>query len=249
MACDVQSDKLDAYVDGELPSADAAKLASHVRGCGDCSAAILERVQLKRAVAVAGQRYVPSAKFRGRIMNTVGVKTGRSTGWKWLVLGFPAVSVLVLSLLVGFYVSRETSRRERVYSELVDLHVGTLASASPLDVVSSDRHTVKPWFQGKIPFTFNLPELQGSEFSLLGGRISYLGQEPGAELIYQLRKHEISVFIFQDRGSVMSVPSNAMRALSFSVENWSQNGLRYFLVGDVSAEDIQALSKLLKTAG
>ena len=248
MICDAWLDKLDAYVDGELSSDQAAELNSHVRACGECSASIFERVQLKRAIALAGRRYTPSAEFRGRIMKTVSPKAARSTGWKWLVLGFPAVSVLAISLFVGFYVSRETSRRERVYSELVDLHVETLASASPLDVVSSDRHTVKPWFQGKIPFTFNLPELQGSEFTLQGGRISYLGQEPGVELIYQLRKHEISVFIFQDRGTIMSVPSNAMRALSFSLENWSQNGLRYFIVGDVNTEEIQALAKLLQGA-
>ena len=63
-------------------------------------------------------------------------------------------------------------------SELVDLHVATLASSNPIDVVSSDRHTVKPWFEGKIPFTFNLPELQNSPFTLVGGRVSYLNQSP-----------------------------------------------------------------------
>jgi anti-sigma factor RsiW len=128
--------------------------------------------------------------------------------------------------------------------------VSTLASSSPVDVISTDRHTVKPWFQGKIPFTFNLPELQGSEFTLLGGRVTYLAQTPGAQLIYQIRKHEISVFIFQDRGAeTESLSSGPVRAVSFNMENWTQNGLRYFVVGDVSAEDIRALSKLLQAAG
>jgi|SRR5438445_13863468 len=63
----------------------------------------------------------------------------------------------------------------------------------------TDRHTVKPWFQGKIPFAFDLPELQNSEFSLLGGRMTYLDQTPGAHLIYDARKHHISVFVFQER--------------------------------------------------
>ena len=83
----------------------------------------------------------------------------------------------------------------------------------------------------------------------MGGRVAYLGQTPGAQLIYQLRKHEISVFIFQDRGQIMGVPSTPMRELSFNVENWTQSGLRYFVVGDVNADDIQALSKLLRDAG
>ena len=116
---------------------------------------------------------------------------------KWLA----AALVLILSVAVNLYVDREKARRERVYSELTDLHVATLASASPVDVISTDRHTVKPWFQGKIPFSFNLPELQGTDFTLVGGRVTYLAQTPGAHLIYRLRQHQISVFIFQDRGS------------------------------------------------
>ncbi len=84
-------------------------------------------------------------------------------------------------------------------SELVDQHVATLASSNPVDVVSTDRHTVKPWFEGKIPFTFNLPDLQGSPFALAGGRVAYVKQSPGAELIFRIRQHQISVFIFQER--------------------------------------------------
>ena len=161
----------------------------------------------------------------------------------------PAVLVLILSVAVNLYVQRENSRQERVYSELADLHVSALASATPVDVISTDRHTVKPWFQGKLPFSFNLPELQGTEFTLLGGRVTYLAQSPGAHLIYQIRKHEISVFIFQDRGDeTASLASGPVHALSFNVENWTQGGLRYFVVGDVGAEDIQALSKLLRDA-
>jgi len=146
-------------------------------------------------------------------------------------------------------VNRESGRRQRVYSELADLHVSALASATPVDVISTDRHTVKPWFQGKIPFSFNLPELQGTEFTLLGGRVTYLSQTPGAHLIYQVRKHEISVFIFQDRGDETASPaSGPVHAMSFNEENWTQDGLRYFVVGDVAVADIEALSKLLREA-
>ncbi len=156
------------------------------------------------------------------------MKPRRNAGWFWAILAVPVVSVVILSIAVSLYMGRENTRRQRVYSELADLHVTALASATPVDVVSTDRHTVKPWFQGKIPFTFNLPELQGSEFTLLGGRVTYLAQTPGAHLIYQVRKHEISVFIFQDRGDEAArLPSGPVNALSFNVENWTQNGLRY----------------------
>ncbi len=249
MACERWTGKLDAYADGELDSAEANEFGTHLRDCSACAAATLARVQMKRSVHAAGTRYQASSQLRDRIAKSIAPKPRRQSGNLWKILAVPALSVLVLSLAVNLYIGRESARRQRVYSELADLHVSALASASPVDVVSTDRHTVKPWFQGKIPFSFNLPELQGSEFTLLGGRVTYLAQTPGAHLIYQARKHEVSVFIFQDRGEdTASLPSGPIHGLSFNVENWTQNGLRYFVVGDVGAEDIQALSKLLRDA-
>ena len=250
MACDLWTAKLDAYVDGELSSLDAASLAQHLRQCAGCSADALERVQMKRAVAVAGKRYQPSAQLREKIQQSL-VKRGRHEGsWVWQIVALPATLVLVLSLAVSLYVDHEKTLRQRVYSELTDLHVATLASASPVDVISTDRHTVKPWFQGKIPFSFNLPELQGTDFTLVGGRVSYLAQSPGAHLIYRFRRHEISVFIYQDRGDATAALASApVSMLSFTVESWTKNGLRYFVVGDVGAQDIESLSKLLRDAG
>ncbi len=250
MACDSWREKLDAYVDGELPSSEASAFAAHIRQCTSCAADALERVLMKRTIAAAGKNYQPRAEFREEIRRSVVTTRVRGGFWLWKLVVAPAVLALVLSLAVGFYIDREKARRQRVYGELADLHVATLASAAPVDVVSTDRHTVKPWFEGRIPFTFNLPELQGTDFILVGGKVTYLGQSPGAQLIYQLRKHEISVFIFQDRaGETASPPSTSVQAFSFHVESWTRNGLRYFVVGDVGAEDIQALSKLMRDAG
>lgn len=246
MACETWRGKLDAYLDGELPQAEAGEISVHMRSCPACATDALERVQLKRAVAGAGKRFEPSAEFRARIAKSVSTKPRRTGGWFWKIVAVPALSVVIVSIAMSLYVSRESARRQRVYSELADLHVAALASAAPVDVISTDRHTVKPWFQGKIPFTFNLPELQGTDFTLLGGRVSYLAQTPGAHLIYQLRKHDISVFIFQDRGESMALPSGSVHAASFQGETWTHNGLRYFVVGDVGDADIQALSKLLR---
>jgi anti-sigma factor RsiW len=250
MACESWGAKLDAYVDGELSSSESKALAEHLRGCTSCAAYALGLVQMKRSIAAAGKRYQPGAAFREKIQKTIGNKGQRGGSWYWKIVAIPAALVLILSVTVNLYVDRAKARRERVYSELTDLHVATLASGSPVDVVSTDRHTVKPWFQGKIPFSFNLPELQGTDFTLVGGRVTYLAQSPGAHLIYRLRQHEISVFIFQDRGNETAALASApISMLSFTVESWTKNGLRYFVVGDVGAQDIESLSKLLRDAG
>lgn len=253
MACDAWREKVDAYLDGELASADAAAFGAHLRGCTACSGNVLERVLVKRSVAAAGKRYQASAELRARIAKSIAAKpetpAANSSGWLWKILIIPALLVALVSIGVNLYTDRESNRRSRVYGELTDLHVAALSSATPVDVVSTDRHTVKPWFEGKIPFTFNLPELQGTDFTLVGGRLTYISQTPGAQLIYRLRKHEISVFIFQDRESeIATKPSDPSHAFSFTVENWTQNGLHYFIVGDVGVDDIRALSKLFRDA-
>jgi len=248
MACEEWRGKLDRYLDGELASGEAAALGAHLRGCAGCAADVLERVQLKRSVQMAGRRYEPGTELRSKITKMVATKPRRRSFRRWQFALIPALVVLVAVFWLNPYLGREQSGR--VYSELADLHVSTLASSTPVDVVSTDRHTVKPWFQGKIPFTFNLPELPGSEFSLLGGRVVYLDQVAGAHLIYQIRKHEISVFIFPERDAESrGLPSGAANAVSFNAESWTHNGLRYFVIGDASPADIQALSKLLRDAG
>jgi anti-sigma factor RsiW len=250
MACEVWRDRIDRYLDGELAPSDARAFSDHLHGCADCAADALARMQLKKSVAIAGTRYQPSAELRSRIAASVEVQTKPANTWWWRLVFVPALAVAILSVAVGLYVRTETARRERVSSELTDLHVATLASTSPVDVVSSDRHTVKPWFQGKIPFTFSLPELQGSEFTLVGGRVTYLEQVPGAHLVYQIRKHEISVFIFPARETEAArLPDGASRSLSFNLETWTQDGLRYFVIGDTNTADIEALTKLLRGAG
>jgi anti-sigma factor RsiW len=249
MACEAWQDQLAAYLDGELSPSEAGSVGGHLRQCAGCAADAMDRVRLQRAVAVAGRRYAPSAEFRAKIMASVSTKQRAGRAWLWQLVLVPAALVILLSVGMSLYVGRVTSERARVYGELADLHVATLASSTPVDVISTDRHTVKPWFEGKLPFTFNLPELQGTDFTLRGGRVTYLGQAPGAQLIYRIRKHELSVFIFQDRGGDASISaSKPLPEFSFNVEGWAKNGLRYFVVGDVGAEDIEALSKILRDA-
>jgi len=247
MACELWSGKLDAYFDGELPANEERAFAEHLRQCPSCSAEGLEQLQLKRAIRTAGQRFTTDPEFRARIEKRAAGRNSIALLSRWL----PALVAVTAMLLAGalFLARYRRNPETQMLSELADLHAATLASANPVDVISTDRHTVKPWFEGKIPFTFNLPELQDSPFELVGGKVSYLNQSPGAELIFRLRKHQISVFIFQER-ALGKAPINeiATNALSFTVRSWTRNGLRYFVIGDVSPQDLDRLSDLLKAA-
>jgi anti-sigma factor RsiW len=248
MVCESWKTKLDTYLDGEFPEEEMRTFDAHVRNCSSCSADALSRVQLKRAIQVAGKRFTPSAEFRKRIQKSTAPKQHRSFRLTWM---FAAAAVVVLGVgtLTSTYLGKR-SGRDQVFSEIADLHVATLASSSPVDVISTDRHTVKPWFQGKIPFAFNLPELQNTEFSLLGGRMTYLEQTPGAHLIYDVRKHHISVLVFQERSLPARLDENSLspKELPFNMETWSQGGLRYFVIGDAGAADIDSLARLFKAA-
>jgi anti-sigma factor RsiW len=248
MVCESWKAKLDTYLDGEVPEQEMRTFGAHVRNCPSCSADALARVQLKRAIHVAGQRYTPSAEFRTRMQPRIAPKPQRSFGLRWMLAAAAAV-ILVAGSLTSAYLGTRPSR-DHVFSEIADLHVATLASSAPVDVISTDRHTVKPWFQGRIPFAFNLPELQNSEFSLLGGRMTYLEQTPGAHLIYDARKHHISVFVFQERSLPGRLNENSLspKQLPFNLETWTQGGLRYFVIGDASNADIDNLAKLFKAA-
>jgi len=250
MACEPWKEKLDAYFDGELPADQARAIYEHLRQCPSCAAEGLSKVQQKRMVRVAAQRFTPDPGFRRRIQEQV-TSPSRSL---WARRGLSVLAtVAALALIAGLFLfpfRQNRGSQEQLLSELVDQHVAALASANPVDVVSSDRHTVKPWFQGKIPFTFNLPELQGSAFVLVGGRVAYLRQSPGVELLFKVRQHQISVFIFQEQGLRDAGSIQEMGTLlSFGVRSWQHYGLRYFVIGDASAQDLDQLSELIKGAG
>jgi anti-sigma factor RsiW len=247
MVCETWKAKLDTYLDRELPEAETRSFDGHVRSCQSCSADALIRVQMKRAIQVAGKRFTPSAEFRRRVQD-IAHKPKRSLGLGWM-FAIAAAVILAVGAVTSTYVGTRSDRGQ-VFSEIADLHVTTLASSSPVDVISTDRHTVKPWFQGKIPFAFNLPELQNTDFSLLGGRMTYLEQTPGAHLIYDVRKHHISVFVFQEQSLRAKLDDNSLspKETPFNMETWSQGGLRYFVIGDASAADIDSLAKLFKAA-
>ena len=247
MSGDEWKSRLDAYVDGELPDEELRAVEEHLATCRECGAEALGRMQMKRATrSAAAMRFTPSAEFRQRVQQSIVPRRTRFSFLTRPALVIAAAAVLVLAIAVPSAVLVRNSAREQTLAQLLDMHVGALASPNPVDVVSSDRHTVKPWFQGKLPFTFNLPELQGSQYTLKGGRLVYFRGRPGAQLIYELRKHEFSVFIVPDGGQAAGAAQE--RKNGFSTESWSANGLRYVVMSDANGGDVHALGDLVRTA-
>lgn len=254
MACSTPMIDIMRFADAELPPERAAALELHIATCADCAVAIADAMMLKRSVRIAGQRYSPSTELRRSIRAQISassrgrsVRVGFWAGRRWsAVIAVVALVVIAGALTLRIMTTRSTDRQ--LIAGVIDRHVAALASANPVDVVSTDRHTVKPWFQGRVPFSLDLPELAGTDFALVGGRVAYLDGSPGAQLIYGLRKHEISVFIFQDREAFARLYQGSVAERSYVVESWKQADLRYIVVADVPTSDVNSLVALLKNA-
>lgn len=244
MNCTPWLAQLDRLADGELAPAEAAALAAHLRSCGACTAQAVARWEMKRAVRAAGRAYAPSPQFRERVLKSLAAPQRR----RWLggqARALLAAAAMLAVVLAGSAWWAQQQRQRQALAEIVDLHVSNLAGSNPVDVVSSDRHTVKPWFAGRLPFTFDLPELAGSRFTLVGGRVVYFHETAGAHLLFQVRQHKISVFIFPQRAPIGPLPGQASE-LAFHVMSWSQGGLRYIAITDAGPDDLAALQVLLR---
>jgi len=223
---------------------------AHAAGCTDCASAALALIEAKGALRRAGHRYVATPDLRARIAAQIVEPIAKSQSRKAAVLAWPkwafaAAALLLLAAGLFFFAAR--SQRASSLAEFADLHVADLAGSNPVEVTSTDRHTVKPWFQGRIPFSFDLPDLQGSPFTLVGGRVAYFHQEPGAQLIFAHQRHMISAFIFRDTPQLaISQATFSDRSTSFNLETWTHDGLRYVLVSDVNAATLQQLATLLQ---
>lgn len=246
MQCDSAFEMLDAYLDGELTIEASAAVREHLKECTRCSIQIADTARLQRALRSARGLFTPSPEFRERIQKQVA----RSRRGTWLLPWAPMAAAITAMVFFVFLWAGHRQTSDAI-SEIADLHVNALASANQVDVVSTDRHTVKPWFQGRIPFSFNLPEFSGTDFTLVGGRMVYFHQQPGAQLIVSIRQHKISVLIFQESaGMEREFPRSTAvdRRTSFGVETWQSEKLRFVLISDVDPSGIDKLAGLFKEA-
>jgi anti-sigma factor RsiW len=234
---------------------------AHLATCPDCAATTLALMESKMAVRRAGNRYAAPPELRAKVLSLAkdepavarGAIGGDRARFRTIVprywTGWAIVTAALLLLAAGLFLAANRRQNAKAVAEFADLHVTALASANPVEVVSTDRHTVKPWFQGRIPFTFDLPDLQATPYTLVGGRVAYFHQEPGAHLIFGYQRHLISVFIFRDTPQV-AMPASffADNTSSFTLRTWTQQGLRYVILGDANAAAIANLMELLQRA-
>ena len=250
MNCELWQDKIDAFVDAELADDEARDFDQHLRSCAACAQETFARQRLKVETRLAGQRYVPSAEFAEQIAQRIAPKRKRS--FVWLPAFASAAAMLLLAIIVGI-AWRERSGQQaasaQLVNQLVDQHVATLASDHPVDVISTDRHTVKPWFAGKVPFSVDIPNLENTGFELIGGRLTYVRRTPAAQLIFGTRKHRISVFVVREGKEIAALgnDSSPVRREGFNTQTWVEDGIRYFAISDVNPQDIHRLCDLLKS--
>jgi anti-sigma factor RsiW len=230
MSCDWR-EKIAPYVDDELDATAQQEAAAHLAGCSECTAAVAEHLALKKAVRVAANKFAAPPELHATIYRQLHPHARVSPWWKW---GMSLVS-LALVVALGAALWPKRPAKDPMIAELIDQHVIALSSPNPIDIANSNRHVVKPWFQGKLPFTFNLPEIAGTPFTLIGGKLVYAQQSPGAELLYLAGQHKVSVFIFQGTDNGEPAPVKT-RNLSFTSTRWQQGGLHFILLTDAQDE-------------
>jgi anti-sigma factor RsiW len=233
--------KVALHVDDELDPAAEQEFSTHLRTCPECPGAVNEQMELKKALRVAGRSYTAPPELHAAVYRAIHPKQSVSRWWKWVLA---PLSVLLLGVIV--LLSFPSPKRDPMMTALVDQHTTVLASEHPVDVISDNRDNVKPWFQGKLPFTFNMPDVAGSPFTLIGGKIVYIEQNPAASLLYTYGQHKISVFVLQ--ASDGKGRSGSSRYLSFTVNSWSQGRLQCYLVTDASQEEVAKLVSIFLNA-
>lgn len=234
--------ELDLLLDAEAPVEARAELEAHLAACQQCASDMLPRMHLKRLTAEAGMRYHPSPEFARRILAVTAPSRPRRY---WLPVFATAAACLLLAVL--FFTTHQPAPQEQALSrEFLDQHIAMLAAGAQPEILSSSKHVVRPWFQGKLPFAFNTPDTLPPETELVGANLSYIHGKPVADLIFKIRQHYVSVFVSQrDPSSVVEVPG---AEAGFHLRTASTQRLDIIAVSDVVTDDLDALLASIKAA-
>ena len=244
MTCDDVRPLLNARLDNEMDQTEAAAMDAHVSTCPSCGEEF-ERLHNVQDAIRAGMPYykAPDAlrdQVRFALRGAAHVDSPPSTPW-WRVVGSIAAAILLCALISSPFIVNERNQRRMITEELLSAHARALTGRD-VDVISSDNHTVKPWFNGKLPFSPPVVDLASQGFPLEGGRIDYIGGNPVAVLVYRRRLHRIDVFVRPSAGS--KVPP-AFARNGFTGLSWENGSFLFTAVSDVNSGELKTFTELM----
>ena len=247
MANHVQRNLLQAYLDEELDLVRSMELEDHLAECGDCANEIASYRALREGVQAAGLRYQSSPEFRTRLLSELHreaqpretIVHGRIARWSWA-----AVAALLLLASAALILEMNQRSDRTLASEIVADHVRSLMATHLTDVATSDQHTVKPWFTGKVDFSPQVRDLSADGFELIGGRLEYVDGHSAAAIVYRRRKHVINLFTWPISSTDQEPRSTAQQG--FNLVEWTHSGMYYCAISDLNRQELAELASLLR---
>jgi anti-sigma factor RsiW len=255
MRCDEARPRLGALFDGELADGSGPDVLAHVEGCAECATEIsdLSRLRSKlarvRVPAPASLRTRIEASLRQEEQSTRASPAGRMQDWlrrfrpSLLSAGMTVAACLVTALLTWSVVGRSFSE-DRLVQEALTAHLRAIVQDHVVQVASSDGHTVKPWFAGRLEFSPVVKDLAPEGFPLVGGRIDFLGQERVAALVYRRRLHTVTL-LMRPAASAEPIAVASTQINGYTVITWANGGTAYWMVSDLSRAELLQMQAML----
>jgi anti-sigma factor RsiW len=249
MDCKSAQTLIAGYLDQELDRVRSLEIEGHLHECITCSQVYENHQVLSKSLRTGSVYFKAPPDLQKRIQRSVrqAAKAESPAGWlswSWVRMAAPmAAAAIALLVLVPFL--RGPSTQEMLTREVVSSHVRSLMANHLADVPSSDQHTVKPWFNGKVDFSPPVVDLASRGFPLVGGRLDYLDNRPVAALVYQRDKHLINVFVWP---SDKTAPAEIARVTrqGYNLFHWSRSGMNFWAVSDLEEGQLQEFAKLLQ---
>jgi anti-sigma factor RsiW len=237
MTCDETEILLHALIDGELDAGHARDVENHVATCPRCAAALADYCKMSEMVAGANLRYTAPLGLRKRIEASLP-QPKPAPSRRSLLRGFAmgsAVSALAATGLVAIVLRNDDA--QRIESEVVSAHLRSLQAGHLIDVVSTDQHTVKPWFNGKLDVSPPVVDLTAQGFTLIGGRLDYLDARAIGAVVYKRRQHIINLFVAQTANTERK-PATMETMQGFNVRRWREQGMNFWAVSDIGPDEL-----------
>ena len=224
------------------PTHEQADVTGHIENCPDCRKFMEEMTSLRNMVRAEAPYYHAPPGLRRRIEAQVRApaRAPMPVPYRWLAI---AASLLLFASVVGniALLRSRVSPEELLAANIVSSHVRSLAGTHLLDVPSSDQHTVKPWFNGKLDFSPNVKDPAADGFPLTGGRLEYLDGHPVAALVFERRKHIINLFTWPSSGSE---GGSQFTRNGYHMIQWTQAGMTYWAVSDLNEAELRQFVEL-----